>query len=101
MNIEGYWYNKYSPEYPMPIPNQLTDLEASQIYDLIVEKQKTANEVRYRGFSQSRITGETLGCAEYQTTDWTWPADFAPHYVLKHKVRPTDEFLKFIGYVNV
>lgn len=100
MNIEGYWYSKYSPEYPMPIPNQLTDAEANQIYDVICETQKLANEVRYRGFSTSRITGEMLGCAEYHLFDWQWPADFAPHYVLKHKVRPTDEFLKFIGYID-
>lgn len=84
----------------MPIPNQLTDEEATQIYDAICETQKLANEVRYRGLSTSRITGEMLGCAEYHLFDWKWPADFAPHYVLKHKVRPTDEFLKFIGYDN-
>lgn len=82
----------------MPTPNQLSNQEANEIYDLIVEKQKIANEVRYRGFSNSRITGEMLGCAEFHLDDWKWPADFAPHYVLEHKVRPTNEFLDFIGY---
>ena len=98
LNIEGYWYSKYEPEYPMPVPNVLTDNEATEIYSLIVEKQKIARRILYRGLSHSRITDETLGCDEYALNNWIWPGDFAEHYVLTHKVRPTDEFLNFIGY---
>lgn len=37
---------------------------------------------------------------EMKDFSWKWPGDFAEHYVLKHKVKPTDEFLEFIGYIK-
>lgn len=104
--IEGYWFEKpYSTHskpssYPMPIPNILTEEEAKRVYDLIVQKETTAKVARFRGFSSSRITGEMLGCAEYHNDEWLWPSDFAKHYVLENKVKPTDEFLEYIGYKN-
>lgn len=104
--IEGYWYSKYEPEYPKPIPNVLTDQEAKEIYDLIRKKEllcETQFEIgclrAQKGCSESRITGEKLGSREYRINDWIWPGDFALHYVLKHKIRPTNDFLKFIGYL--
>ena len=52
----------------------------------------------YMGRSASRITGEMLGNKEYETDKWRWPGDFAKHYVLDHKIKPSNEFLKYIGY---
>lgn len=95
---EGYWRWEREKNLPIPIPNVLDEYQAQKIYDLILEKEKEATKKLYRGFSHSRITKETLGSAEYETKDWRWPADFAPHYVLEHKVKPTKEFLIFIGY---
>lgn len=118
MKIEGYWkeppfifekvlsngsiFRKEIPaktNYPTPIPNVLNEAESKEIYNLILEKQKNAKLVGYKGSSKSRITDERLGNEEYQTDEWLWPADFSEHYVLTHKVRPTDEFLKWVGYV--
>lgn len=109
-NREGFWFSVQQPNYPMPIPNQLSDSEAKDIYDLIRIKENECSDPEhkndfifvslYRGMSSSRITGELLGCAEYNHSDWVWPGDFAEHYVLKHKVKPSNEFLKFIGYEN-
>ena len=98
--IEGYWYaNLFGlREYPMPEPNVLTQEEAQKIHDLIKVKEKTAKITRYRGWSSSRITQERLGSTEYRTDEWLWPCDFASHYVLEHKVKPTDDFLEYIGY---
>jgi len=105
--IEGYWKSTnpqyehqkiQEKDYLIPIPNILTEQEAKEIYNLIVNKQATATLIRYKGFSGSRITGERLGSQEYETNEWRWPADFAEHYVLTHKVKPTDEFLNYIGY---
>jgi hypothetical protein len=76
----------------------LSEDESNEIYNLILEKQKGAKLVAYMGCSESRITGERLGNEEYETDEWKWPADFTEHYVLTHKVKPTDEFLKWIGY---
>jgi len=99
--IEGYWYSKYHKQYPMPIPNQLTDKEASAICMLIKMKEKEAKVRIYKGWSNSRITGEKLGCREFETEHWIWPSDFTEHYVHKHKVKPTDAFLKYIGYNDI
>jgi hypothetical protein len=115
--VEGYWiesptvfeqqlsngsiYRREIPaktNYPTPIPNVLSEEEAQTIYNLIREKEKIANCYGYRGLSGSRITGEILGSKEYELDEWIWPGDFAEHYVLTHKVRPTEEFLKWIGY---
>jgi len=96
--IEGYWYSKYSPQYPMPIKNVLTQDQSNTIYKLIKKRERSANKILYRGFSHSRIDDSRLGCAEYETDTWRWPGDFAGHYVLKYGVRPSDEFLKYIGY---
>ncbi len=96
--IEGYWYSDHAPEYPMPISDVLTEEQSAEIYNLIIIKQLSAREARFKGLSRSRVDGSLLGCVEYQTTDWVWPGDFAPHYVLKYRVKPTDEFLSYIGY---
>jgi len=115
--VEGYWIESstvfehklsngsiYRTEippktnYPTPIPNVLTEEEAQTIYNLIREKENEANCYGYKGLSASRITGERLGNKEYELDEWIWPGDFAEHYVLTHKVRPTEEFLKWIGY---
>jgi len=98
IKIEGYWYSEHYPKYPMPVSNVLSEKEANIIYNLIIKKEKIAQKVLYRGFSYSRITEEILGCCEYQLDNYSWPGDFASHYVLTHKVKPTDDFLKFIGY---
>jgi len=98
--IEGYWYSDdpYNKDYPVPVTDVLTKDDAKAIYDLIIKKQKGARSNAYKGWSTSRITGEHLGSREYETNEWLWPIDFAPHYVLKHRCKPTDEFLDFIGY---
>ena len=103
---EGYWYSEYYEKYkgivyPMPEPNVLTEDEAKEIHSLIKAKEETAEEHRYRGCSVSRVTEEGLGNAEFETDNWYWPGDFADHYVLEHKVKPTNDFLKYIGYESI
>jgi hypothetical protein len=115
--VEGYWIEPHTviemksskgfilkkeipskTNYPTPIPNVLTEEGAQTIYNLIREKETIANCYGYMGISESRITGEGLGSKEYELDGWIWPGDFSEHYVLTHKVRPTEEFLKWIGY---
>jgi len=98
--IEGYWWSERKPQYPMPEPNALTPEEAKEIYNLMVQKEKIAEIIHYFGFSTCRITEEMLGCEEYYTDKWVWTQDLGPHYVLKHLVRPSDEFLRYIGYIK-
>ena len=97
--IEGYW----GPDngYPMPIPNVLSEEDAIRVSDALALREERALEKRYRGLSYSRITGEMLGCVEYQLDDWSWPGDFRTHYILEHRVKPTDEFLLWLGMYDL
>ena len=97
--IEGYWWSKYHTEYEVPVPDVLTEGQSEKIYSLIKEKEKSATRTLYRGFSISRIDNKTIvGSAEFSTDKWIWPDGFADHCVLKHKVKPSNEFLEYIGY---
>jgi hypothetical protein len=60
--IEGYWKSSYEPDYPMPVPNVLTQQEAEEIYAKFQQlinkcknKEKGYNMVHYKGRSHSRI----------------------------------------------
>ena len=99
--IEGYWYSKYSKEYPMPITNVLSEENAKKIYSLIKKKERAASKTQYRGMSISRIDNKTIvGSAEFKRDGWIWPAGFAEHYVRDNRVSPSKEFLDYIGYKN-
>lgn len=95
---EGFWYSEYDTKFPMPKPNILTEKQAKQIYLLIVQKEKIARVAFCKGCSYSRIDNSPLGSAEYFLDNFVWPGDFAEHYVLKYRCKPTEKFLKFIGY---
>ena len=97
---EGFWISTEEPNLPKPKPGVLSLMEAVAIHSLIVAKQHQANVVSYRGKTLSRITGEGLGYVEYRLDGWCWPGDFAEHYVLQNKVKPSHEFLSFIGFQN-
>lgn len=99
--IEGYWYSELHKEFPMPVPNVLSKYEAELIYDLIKKTEYYARKEFYKGFANSRIEKSVwVGSAEFEKGGWIWPEGFAEHYVLKHRVKPTDDFLKFIGYIH-
>lgn len=97
--VEGYWYSAYDPQYPMPIPNELSEEEAKEIFDLIKVKEQEAEVLCSRGVSNSRIDDSYVGSSEFHHKEWLWAEGFAEHYVLKYKVKPTDDFLKFIGWL--
>jgi hypothetical protein len=82
----------------MPEIAVLTPAQSFEVYNAIILLERTVAKVEsYRGLSHSRITGELLGCKEYYFAGWVWPGDFAKHYVLNYRVKPTDEFLEFLG----
>lgn len=94
---EGFWKSSLEPHLPEPKPEVLNPKQAFELYDIITKLEKIAKKTTYRGVSHSRITGEKLGCAEYTFSDWSWPGDFAKHYVLEYRVKPSDDFLEFLG----
>lgn len=98
-NREGFWYSKQEPQYPKPVPGQLDNSQAIKIFDLIKRKEKMAVRTKQKGFSVSRIDGKTnVGSSTFTHGKWMWPEGFAEHYVLVHKVKPSKEFLQYIGY---
>lgn len=76
----------------------LTQNERKEINKLLKRVEAKARVAVYKGLSHSRLTGEILGASEFKYKGWTWPKDFRPHYVLRFGVKPSDEFLEFIGY---
>lgn len=96
--IEGYWYSSRNPYYPTPKPNELSEIEAQEIYHLIKEKEKECEIIYTRGDSLSRIDKTLVGSNEYHHENWLWPEGFAEHYVLKYKVRPSKGFLAFLNW---
>ena len=93
--IEGYWY---APFYPKPIPNQLTEAEAQEIYELIKVKEKECTIRLSRGYAHSRLENAMVGMNEYHHEEWLWPEGYAEHHVLKHGVKPSKDFLAFLGF---
>lgn len=100
-NLEGFWYSVREPHFPMPVSNILSTEQAEKIFKLIKTKEAKAYLIRYKGMSPSRIEKCYVGSGTYSYGKWSWPEGFAEHYVLKHKVKPTDEFLDFIGYSDI
>lgn len=98
--VEGYWFSEYTPQYPLPIKNQLSSKEAKEIFDLIKDKEEEATKFLTRGHSISRLDDTIVGNGEFHHTHWLWPENFAAHYVLKYRVKPSQAFLEFIGWKN-
>jgi hypothetical protein len=98
--IEGYWYSESEPRYAMPIPHQLNEIDAQEIYELIKLKEVDAQQMLYRGFSSSCIDNTTFESLDYSHKKWIWPEGFAEHYVLKYRVKPSKDFLTFIGWLK-
>lgn len=99
--VEGYWYSESEPLYPMPKPNTLREEEAEEIFKLIKLKEEESQIHYSRGYSTSRIDQTILGSTEFEHEQWIWPEKYAEHYVLKYKVKPSEDFLNFIGWKRI
>lgn len=99
MKREGFWRSNSEPALPMPVPNILTEAESLEIFQRIKKKERTAKRTLYRGMAMSRLEKNVfVDNAEYSAGDWCWPGGYAEHYVRDHRVKPSDEFLEFLGY---
>lgn len=102
--VVGYWRQHKNPKkcdwedkfLPWPIADELNYGQRVVVFNAIVKKQKTALLKHYRGWTNSRITGEKLGSAEFVTSKFIWPFDYSSHYILQHGVKPPDDFLKWL-----
>ena len=73
-------------------------IKLSGIMDLIKKREPEAQVSWIRGLVHSSIDNSSLGNGEFKHTEWQWPESYAEHYILKYKVKPSEGFLKFIGW---
>lgn len=121
---EGYWYCKWEhKDFPKPIKNELTEEESKEVFRLmkikedecfknyVLYSQNTDDELEEiegyssdigiestKGLSPCRLCDDVAGNLEYFYDGTTWTGGLGHHYVLKHRVKPSDSFLKFIGF---
>ena len=93
---EGYWYSKYEPELPHPIP-QDKPVEP-EFLEKLRKVQSLARVESYRGWSICRCCNKYNGSREYEYNGWAWPEGYE-HYLIEHNVHPTPEFREMINLV--
>ena len=94
MNREGFWYNDYEKDLPMPVANAEPWDGQEEFLETLNVLEISADSIGKRGFSRCRICGDINGSVEYSLLDWAWPAGFR-HYVEVHNVKPSDAFIRF------
>lgn len=100
IKLEGYWYSKYEPEFPMPKENTLSEENKKDVINKLEEIEKIAEEQRYRGWSSCRICDKSNGSVEFTYNGFRWPSGFM-HYIKEHNVSPSKQFLKNILDLNL
>uniref|UniRef100_A0A6M3L0S4 Uncharacterized protein n=1 Tax=viral metagenome TaxID=1070528 RepID=A0A6M3L0S4_9ZZZZ len=103
---EGFWYGKKEPNLPFPKTSDdkkwmnkkikfIRKLE--RIEDIIESSINIGKISSYKGFSKCRICKQKVGSREFEFKNWIWPEGFL-HYIEKHNIKPTDDFIKFINH---
>lgn len=97
--LEGFWYHRETaPDFPKPVPNVLSEAQAKKVFAAIKKKEAKATQTFYKGYAMSRLEPRVrVGSSTYALGKWRWPQGYAEHYVLKHRVKPSDAFLEFLG----
>jgi hypothetical protein len=111
--LEGFWYSKYEPHFPMPVaqdePHHMKELILEK-YDALLSQpvfnpnynsdeplnwdEITKHVISYRGFSSCRCCAKhNNGTRSYRYNGWQWPEGFR-HYIDEHNIVPSNEFLK-------
>lgn len=99
--LEGFWYNPKDRENTKNLPKVEAAPRAFKgkvdFIDLLTRAQKRAREQHFKGSSKCRICGELNGSTQFVLDvkggkRLEWPSGFM-HYVQKHNVRPTENFV--------
>ena len=93
--IEGYWYSKFTPQYPMPVARAEPWEGQAEFLVKLAKKEARAGKTQYRGMSTCRCCKQFNGSSEYHTDKWAWPSGLR-HYIEEHNVKPSDDFIKFV-----
>lgn len=95
LNREGFWYSPAEPGWPRPVPHAKPWKGKSHFVELLTKLEGEAQELCYKGWSTCRICHCHNGSVTYRYKQWEWPSGFL-HYIEKHNVRPSDEFIAFV-----
>jgi hypothetical protein len=101
MPNEGFWHDKYERKndgFPMPVANEKPWMHQQFFLEVLKRVEngiRITPDMRYMGDSECRICECVNGSIEYRLNEWVWPEGFR-HYVEKHNVMPSKEFIDFI-----
>jgi hypothetical protein len=101
MQNEGFWYGtdkKEDANLPMPVANKKSWKNQElflKALKLIESKNPPDLDHCYMGWSDCRLCGCQNGTMEFELDGWLWPEGFG-HYIEKHNVKPSGEFITFI-----
>jgi hypothetical protein len=98
--FEGYCCSNKETQKVKPVPNVLAPFQAREIHELIRNIERNIRPKIYRGIMISPIDNAPFLAAEYEHDGWIWNSVLSDHFVLKHRVRPSDDFLKYIGWLK-
>lgn len=98
--VEGYWNTKDNdyPQYPMPVRHNKKWKKSEFLAHLKVVENDLDGKTRchyMKGTSRCRLCDEGNGSGEFSRGKWDWP-DGLVHYITKHGVKPSDDFIEFI-----
>jgi hypothetical protein len=91
--MEGFWYSKMEPYFPMPKENPISFPRKEEIlkaYDKVIQR---ALVKYYRGSSTCRCCKAWNGSKEFEFKGWKWPEGYR-HYIDIHNVIPTKRFME-------
>jgi hypothetical protein len=100
MKTEGYCCGDRESQKTKPVPNVLAPFQAREIHELIRNIERNIRPRMYRGIFLSPFDNTNLGAADYEHDGWRWSSSLSDYFVLQHRVRPSDEFLKYIGWLS-
>lgn len=92
--LEGFWYSKIEPYYPMPVRTD-TPVDPVFLNTLKQIMSKHAKVHQSKGSSPCRLCIKKNGSQEYQYGPWHFPSGLI-HYYEDHNVQPSPAFRNFI-----
>jgi hypothetical protein len=67
-----------------------------QYLERLAKVEAKASARRFKGDSTCRICGNRNGSSTFYYKGWCWPSGFS-HYIRKHNIKPSGEFLLFLA----
>lgn len=99
--VEGYWNTKDNdyPQYPMPVRHNKKWKKSEFLVHLKVVQNDLDGKTSQgfmKGWSTCRVCQAKCGSSEFARGKYDWP-DGLVHYITKHGVKPSDDFIEFIN----